>query len=63
MLVPWSASARWRMPVDVWKRTIAAHYPAGGWIRLHEDTLAALSARKASNGDHSYDDTVRGLLG
>ena len=62
VLVPWSCSSRWRMPVDVWKRTIAAHYPGGGWIRLQRETLDALSRRKAERGLHSFDDTVRELL-
>jgi hypothetical protein len=63
VLVPWSCSARWRMPVEVWRRTIDAHYPGGGWVRLQSETLQALSRRKAERGDHSFDDTLRGLLG
>jgi hypothetical protein len=62
VLVPWSCSSRWRMPVDVWRRTIAAHYPGGGWIRLQRETLEALSRRKAERGLHTFDDTVRDLL-
>lgn len=62
VLVPWSCSSKWRMPVDVWKRTIAAHYPGGGWIRLQRETLDALARRKAERGLHSFDDTVRELL-
>ena len=62
VLVPWSCSARWRMPVGVWKRTIAAHYPGGGWIRLGHETLEALGRRKAELGAHTFDDTVRELL-
>jgi Family of unknown function (DUF6084) len=62
VLVPWSCSARWRMPVDVWTRTIAAHYPGGGWVRLERETLDALARRKALRGAHSFDDTVRELL-
>lgn len=62
VLVPWSCTTRWRMPVAVWKRTIAAHYPGGGWIRLQHDTLAALGRRKAERGLHTFDDTVRDLL-
>jgi hypothetical protein len=61
--VPWSCTARWRMPVDAWQRTMAAYYPGGGWVRLGADTLAALSARKARRGDHSFDATIRELLG
>jgi len=62
VLVPWSCSTRWRMPVEVWHRTIAAHYPGGGWIRLGQDTLDALGRRKAERGAHSFDATVRELL-
>ena len=62
VLVPWSCSSRWRMPVEVWRRTIAAHYPGGGWIRLQNETLEALSRRKAERGLHTFDDTVRELL-
>jgi hypothetical protein len=61
--VPWSCTARWRMPVDAWKRAMAAFYPGGGWVRLQTETLDALAARKAQRGDHSFDDTIRGLLG
>ena len=62
VLVPWSNTCQWRMPVDVWKRTIAAHYPGGGWIRLQHETLEALARRKAELGLHTFDDTVRELL-
>lgn len=63
VLVPWSCSTTWRMPISVWRRTIAAHYPGGGWIRLQDDTLDELSRRKAAGGLHSFDDVVRELLG
>lgn len=62
VLVPWSSTARWRMPVAIWQRTIAAHYPGGGWIRLQDETLARLQARKAERGLHTFDDVVRELL-
>lgn len=60
--VPWSCTTRWRMPVDAWKGAMAAHYPAGGWIRLSADTLDALMERKASVGHHSFDVLVEQLL-
>jgi hypothetical protein len=62
VLVPWSCTARWRMPVEIWRRTIAAHFPGGGWIRLQHETLEALGRRKAEQGHHTFDDTVRELL-
>ena len=61
--VPWSCTARWRMPVDAWKTAMEAFYPGGGWVRLETDTLDALATRKAERGDHSFDDTVAGAAG
>ena len=60
--VPWSCTARWRMPVQAWRDAMAAHYPAGGWVALQTETLDALAARKAQRGDHSFDATIQGLL-
>jgi hypothetical protein len=60
--VPWSCTARWRMPVDAWKRAMAAFYPGGGWVRVHTDTLDALAARKAAGGHHSFDALIAELL-
>ena len=62
VLVPWSCSAQYRMPVSVWKRTLANHYPGGGWVRLHEETLAELARHKARQGEYSFDDSIRSLL-
>jgi uncharacterized protein DUF6084 len=62
VLVPWSSTSRWRMPVDVWRRTIAAHFPGGGFVRLQHETLDALARRKAERGLHTFDDVVRELL-
>ena len=61
--VPWSCVARWRMPVEAWRRAMAAYYPGGGWVRLETATLEALAARKAAGGHHSFDALVRELLG
>ena len=60
--VPWSCTARWGMPVDAWKRVMAAYYPGGGWVRLQTETLDALAARKAATGHHSFDAVIGELL-
>ena len=60
--VPWSCTARWRMPVEAWKRVMAEYYPGGGWVRVETDTLDALAARKAQVGAHSFDALIRELL-
>jgi Family of unknown function (DUF6084) len=60
--VPWDCAAEFRMPVEVWKEMVAHYYPHSGWARLHADTLAALSQRRAERGLPSLDATVAALL-
>jgi hypothetical protein len=60
--VSWSRTAQFRMPLSAWRAMIAEHYPGGGWIRLHEETLAALNARRAVRGLPSFDACVLELL-
>lgn len=61
-MVPWSCTANWRLPVDTWRRMMAAYYPGGGWVRLESSTLDKLAERKARDGLPSFDATVAGLL-
>jgi Family of unknown function (DUF6084) len=60
--VPWDRAADFRMPVEVWKEMVAHYYPHSGWARLHADTLAALTRRRAERGLPSLDATVAELL-
>jgi hypothetical protein len=60
--VPWTASAQFQLPFAAWKAMIAEHYPGGGWIRLSNETLEALNARRATRGLPSFDACVSELL-
>jgi uncharacterized protein DUF6084 len=62
VLIPWTCSADWRMPVATWREMMEHHYPGGGWLRLHPETLAALARRKAERGLPSYDACIADLL-
>jgi hypothetical protein len=62
VLIPWTCSAQWRMPVATWRAMMEHHYPGGAWVRLRPDTLAALRRRTASQGLPSYDACVAELL-
>jgi hypothetical protein len=62
VLIPWTCSAQWRMPVATWREMMARHYPGGAWVRLQTDTLDALRRRTASQGLPSYDACVAELL-
>lgn len=59
--VPWSSSTQFPMPVSAWRAMMDAHYPGGGWIRLHAATLAALNARRAERG-LTFDHLIQELL-
>lgn len=60
--VPWSCSAQYRMPVAAWRVMMAEHYPGGGWIRLDEQTLAALNDRRSTRGLPSFEACIAELL-
>ena len=64
VLVPWSCSARWSMPVVVWRRTIEAPLPGRRLdpaARRTRSTRCGAQGRAA--GSTTFDETVRGLLG
>jgi Family of unknown function (DUF6084) len=63
VLIPWTCSADWRMPVASWREMMAHHYPGGGWIRLSDETMRDLGRRRTQLGLHSYDATVSQVLG
>jgi len=60
--VPWRASAQFRMPLRARRAMIAEHYPRGGWIRVSEETLGRLNARRAGRGLPSFDACLEELL-
>lgn len=62
VLVPWSCSADFRLPVATWHEMMERHHPGGGWVRLHGSTLDALRARASRRGLHSLDAVVADLL-
>ncbi|HEY3763849.1 MAG TPA: DUF6084 family protein [Gaiellales bacterium] len=60
--VPWSCSARWRMPVETWRGMMDRHYPNSSWVRLHPDTTESLRRYTADAGLFSLDAAVAQLL-
>jgi hypothetical protein len=60
--VPWDCEARHQMPVAVWRRMIASHFPNSGWIRLDQDVLDSIADFRARRGLTGWDETVRTLL-
>jgi hypothetical protein len=60
--VAWSNTAVFRMPITAWRAMIAEHYPGGGWIRIDDETLAALQRRRSARGLPSFDACLAELL-
>ncbi len=62
VLVPWSCSIDYRMPVAMWRETIDHYYPNTGWVTLRSATLAALEHERVQRGLPTYDACISELL-
>ncbi len=62
VLIPWTRSIDFRMPVAVWRETIEHYYPNTGWVGLRADTLEALQRLKVERGLATFDACVAELL-
>jgi Family of unknown function (DUF6084) len=62
VLVPWTKSIDFRMPVSVWNETIEHYYPNTGWLGLRSQTLEALQREKLRRGVATLDACVAELL-
>jgi uncharacterized protein DUF6084 len=60
--IPWDDGAEFRLPIVVWRDTMAAHFPGCAWLRLGEETFARLCAHKARHAFESWDVTIDALL-
>jgi Family of unknown function (DUF6084) len=63
VLVPWTKSIEFRMPVSVWEETIEHYYPNTGWVALRSETLEALQREKLTRGLATIDACVEQMLG
>jgi Family of unknown function (DUF6084) len=63
VLIPWSKSIDFRMPVSVWHETIAHYYPGTAWIAVRAQTFEALQREKLERGLATLDACVNALLG
>jgi hypothetical protein len=63
VLVPWSQSIDFRMPVSVWRETVEHYYPNSGWAALGKHTLQRLERERVARGLPTYDACVSELLG
>jgi hypothetical protein len=62
VLVPWTKSIDFRMPVSVWRETIEHYYPNTAWVALRSQTLEALQRAKLDRGLATLDATLEAML-
>jgi hypothetical protein len=62
VLVPWSKSIEFRMPVSVWRETIEHYYPNTGWVAMRVQTLEALQREKRARGAATLDACLAQML-
>ena len=63
VLVPWSRSVGFRMPVSAFREAIEDHYPGTGWVALRAQTLTLLERERVARALPTMDACVRALLG
>lgn len=61
--ISWEESSNYRMPIEVWRRMIAAHYPSRGWVPAGDETIERLRRYKLEHGLLSYEAALERLLG
>jgi hypothetical protein len=62
VLIPWSKSIDFRMPVSVWRETIEHYYPGTAWIAVRSETFEALQKEKLERGLATLDACIADLL-
>jgi hypothetical protein len=60
--IPWDRDARYRLPVEIWKKMMDLYYPNTAWITLHRDTFDRLHEFKARHGLTTWDQVVDRML-
>jgi hypothetical protein len=60
--ISWEKEAQFRMPVRVWKETMAHYFPNSAWVRLRKDAFDRLYDYKSRRGLPTWEATVEALL-
>lgn len=60
--ISWDREARFRVPVEVWKAALDAHFPKSAWMRLPRDVFDRLYRYKVARGIVSWESVANDLL-
>jgi len=62
VLVPWTRSCDYRMPVKTWKDMMADYYPNTAWVALNGATIDALQREQVNRGLATADACIMKLI-
>jgi hypothetical protein len=58
----WEESSNYRMPIEIWRQMMAAHYPHRDWLAASGETIERLRRYKLEQGLPSYEAALERLL-
>jgi len=61
--IPWEAEAPFRLPLELWRRVIDAHFPNRAVLSLRREVFERLNRYRSQHGLVRWDDAVEQLLG
>ena len=60
--IAWNHEIDFRLPIAVWRDTMARHFPQSAWLRLGSESFDRLCAYKARHAFESWEKTIDSLL-
>jgi hypothetical protein len=61
--IPWESEARYRLPVETWRRLIDRYYPNTSWLTLRRDVFDRLYEFRSRNAIPTFEQAIERLLG
>jgi len=60
--IPWEKEARFRLPVQVWRKMMDEYYPHSAWLAIHRDVFERLYEFKIRHGIPTWEEALERLL-
>jgi hypothetical protein len=60
--IPWSKETRFRLPVSLWRETMAGYYPNSAWLQIRQDVFDRLHQYKMQAGLATWEEALELLL-
>ena len=60
--IPWSKETRFRLPVSLWRETMASYYPNSAWLQIRLDVFDRLHEYKMQAGMATWEEALESLL-